>query len=101
MGAVEPGEGFTIEYGKGRQLCAVGLSFRQERALAKLEDSARAAESAEQVFDLFEQGLRLCLPHMGSEEVDELLDVLNLEMLQDVLRKINRGQHLTEDERKK
>ena len=101
MRPVEPGETFEVEYGNGRKIQAVGLSFRQERELASLEDKARAAEKSEEVFALFETGLRKCLPHYSDDQFEKLLETLNLDLLQELIRGINRGQKLTEEDEKK
>ena len=101
MGYVEPGERFTVKYGNGRELEAVALSFRQERELAKLEDKARELTKAYEIFDLFESALPIALPHMSEEEISALVDTLNLELLQSLLKSINEANSLSEDVEKK
>lgn len=101
MGFVEPGEPFVVQYGNGREVDAVGLSFRQERLLAKAEDDARSLNSAESVWEHFEKVLPVALPHKTEEQIDQLLDTLNLRLLQELIKGVLQGQKLSEDDRKK
>lgn len=101
MGFVEPGEKFVVEYGNGRRIDAVGLTFRQERELAKVEDQAREMDTAEAVWDVFEKSLPIALPHKSEQQISDLLDTLNLRLLQELVKAVLRGQSLSEDDRKK
>jgi len=96
MGAIEPGEKFTIEYGKGHKLEVVALSFRQRHNLAKMLDRMVASKGAEQ-FEVIEEALRFCVPGMS----DSLLDTIDDITAAEIIRKVRMGSTISDDERKK
>jgi len=96
MGAIEPGEKFTIEYGNGHKLEVAALSFRQRHNLAKLMDKLVVAKGAEQ-FEVIEEALRFCVPGMD----DALLDTIDDTMAAEIIHKVRKSSTVSEDERKK
>ena len=96
MGAIEPGEKFTIEYGNGHKLEVMALSFRQRHALAKMCDRMIAVKGAEQ-FEIIEEALRFCVPGMK----DELPDVIDDITAAEIIRKVRMGSTISDEERKK
>ena len=94
MTAIEPGETIWIEYGKGHKIEATALDFRQEAELARIEDAATNAETAEQVWQLFESALPVAFPAKSEAELSDLLGKLNLNMVQEVIGKLAPNQFL-------
>ena len=101
MRTIEPGEEFEIEYGNGHRLKVVGLSFRQERELAKAEDAAKKVSTNEEAFDICEHALRLSLTNHDDKQFSVLLDKLNLNLIQEILLKINTAAEVSTDDEKK
>ena len=101
MKALSPGDPFTIELSNGQEVQAVALSFRQERAITALEDEARGFEKATDVWDFSEKAVRLALPKTSEEEITNLLDKLNLQLVQELIKKVLHHQSLTGDDKKK
>jgi hypothetical protein len=100
MKTIEPGERQTIKYGKGHELEVTCLSIRQEIKLAKLEAEVRADRDAAKIFEMLITNLRE-VTVMTEEEFDSWIDTINVDLAQEILKKVNEINQLSEDELKK
>jgi len=96
MGAIEPGEKFTIEYGNGHKLEVVALSFRQRHALAKVVDKLFVAKGSDQ-FEVIEEALKICVPNCS----EAFLDTIDDAMASEIIGKVRKNAMVGDDERKK
>lgn len=101
MTAIEPGELFTIEYGKGHKLEVVALNGRQRlkciRFLAQAQsagsDFAALCQATEELFEC----VKLCAPSLTEEQLEKMDDEL---MAQVIVKTLGKAA-ISEDEAKK
>lgn len=102
MALIEPGQPFEIEYGNERKLEVVALAGRKQGQLQKLLGrigSAEADGNAENILDMAEEALAICV---GTEKAAELFNtIIDLELAMQICQKTMLKQVLSEDERKK
>ncbi len=99
MGAVEPGERFTITYGsKETRLEVVSLSWRQQRDILAIDEFTGTVE---QCMQELEKHLRHCVSYMSDDEFSAFMDRMNLPLVREIIRKTNEQARLSNEEEKK
>lgn len=88
MTAIEPGDEFEIEYGRGHRLTVRALSGRQKRRVADLfarvQGLSEDPEGVAELYNLAEQLFKLAVP----DATDELIDTLDEEMQLTIASKV-------------
>ena len=98
---IEPGQEFVVGYGAGKQATVVALGLRKQRLLAavvrKLMDLEGDPQKSIQLFDHAEEAIRMAMPGV----TDEFLDEIDAESAIEIAGACLGKQRLSEDERKK
>lgn len=83
MTAIEPGDSFTIEYGKGHRLEVVALNGRQRiqcmRIIGAMQSASESGnfEHLADAQEKLEQAVRICSPSITDEQLARLDDQLS------------------------
>ena len=93
MVAIEPGEKFTIEYGKGHQIEVVALNGRQRieatKCVAEMQRASKEGDIDAQAkaLEWLEQVTRFCAPSMTDEMIDKTDDELQIQIISQTMMK--------------
>ena len=100
---LEPGEPLTVTLESGRTVNVVSLGMRSKRRaigiLKEMRDHSNEVglDSVEGLYDLIEQGIRLCIPNAD----EETFEAFNEASAMDLLQKTLAGQAVGADAAKK
>lgn len=101
MTAIEPGEIFTIEYGREHQLEVRALGMRQQKALVYAIAEAAAAEASQDLKAIIDTTDKALEYAVGAETAEALRDEVDMEMAMEIAGKVLGKQSVSEDEKKK
>lgn len=86
MTPIEPGETFTVGYGKGHTIEVVALSLRAKlkvaRMFVEMQSLPDEIEGQEKQLAICDEMLAICAPNMTDTQAQTLDEVLALEVVQ-------------------
>jgi hypothetical protein len=83
---VEPGQKFTITYGADHPIEVIALTARQKRGLVGIikaiqQLDTRTVDALEVMYDLAEQGVKICCPDITEEQLSSMDENQQLEIV--------------------
>lgn len=83
---LEPGEPYEIEYGNGHSLSVVALSARQKKKLVSILQAVQSLDtkqidSLSTLYDLAEEGLKICSPGITDEQIEKMDEQQQMEVI--------------------